>query len=452
MADTIYERAWGHYISLIDFLVNTGTTRPGEFQPYNLATALPYTKQHPNFDLFLIQNACNYVAPRVPVETDSEGSRNKQLSHNNKLDEAYAGFLVELDDILLKEVDPSERPEYVKLNGELETAQGKYNDYVTFVHDRWADELARRNIPEDQREAERIIFERDRSYSSELERRKRGIQAASARLNAYLRKVTPKEYWRLVDAKAWFEDPNYQIKLPSVAAFDDERKKQYWSQFHQQVIAFDLDDFLTRDSERDRTFDTQSEDYSRVEEKWQVKASARWGLFSGGGSAERRRMEEISQKKHFVFKVTAKRIEEFDIFRAKWFQDVLFETVGKKFRQYWGPSGLLGAIPYSVVVARGLTLEGKLEEEYRRTLEEYFKSGGSFGFGPFFSASGGYEKDAKYMNFTKTADGFSLKDSDTTIRLLGARVRRFNWDENEARSYHSIPDIAEFVRIASKNP
>lgn len=451
MSDSIYQRAWGHYISLLEFLVDKGTPRSGDIQPFNLATPLPYTKQHSNYDLFLLQSACNYVAPRVPVEDRSDDSRNDQnLSHNDKLTDAYSTFLVELDDLLLREIDPTKKVEYEKFKNELELAQRNHNDYVTFVHDRWAEELARRSIPSDQIEAERVIFERDRSYSAELERRRAIVRAASGRVNAFLRKATPKEFWRLVDAKGWFEDPGYQILLPTVAAFDTDAKKQYWSRFHLQTLEFDLEEFLQNSAERNREFKTEREEYSRVEEKWQVSAGAKWGLFSGGGSAERRRLEEISQKKHFSFKLTAKRIEEISIFRGRWYQDVLFETVGNEFPQYWGPSGLLGAIPYSLIVARGLTIEVKLEEEYRKTVEDFVRGSATFGFGPFFSSSASGHRDAKYMTFTKTGDGFQLADSDTTVRLLGARVRRFNWNDEAARLYHTPLVKSDLTRINFK--
>lgn len=56
------------------------------------------------------------------------------------------------------------------------------------------------------------------------------------------------------------------------------------------------------------------------------------------------------------------------------------------------------------------------------------------------------------MNFTKTNDGFSMSDSDSTIRLLGARVRRFNWSRDEARGYYSPITMSDFKGIVSNKP
>jgi len=185
------------------------------------------------------------------------------------------------------------------------------------------------------------------------------------------------------------------------------------------------------------SFSTETEDYERVETKWKAKVKSKWGIFSGDGSIERRQLEEIRDKHKFSVAIKMKKFEEVDVYRAPWFQPLLFDTVGKEFPEFWGPGGLLASYPISLLLCRGLTLDVEIDNEYRRRLERFFATKGRASFGPFFAAGASYSKDEKYMNYRKTRKGFQLIDNDKTIRVLGCRVRRPNWDDEEAEQYYS---------------
>ena len=50
------------------------------------------------------------------------------------------------------------------------------------------------------------------------------------------------------------------------------------------------------------------------------------------------------------------------------------------------------------------------------------------------------------MDFKKTSTGFKLVDNDETIRLLGGRVKRFNWSEDSVDSYYSELDKNDLTK------
>jgi len=435
MADEIFERAWGHYITMLEKLINSGTPKDGVFQPFNLATLLPYNKDKKNYNNFLLYNASNFVAPTMPSYSNEKINEQK-LEHPSKLEEAYANFLDEFNDLLVDALSSERRKNYDTMKKELSASQTELSNYAIFVNDEWNKYRVRNNIPADRLESERIIFEREYGYSMQIDRYKEETKRINVRINAFLKSNTPRELWRLVDSKAYFDDPNYSVDLPPSGTFDDNSMRQYWRKFRMQFPILDLEEFLSNDNNISRNFDTKSEDYSRVETTWKVKTKARWGIFSGGGSAERRKMEEISNKNHFAFDISFKRFEEVEIFRDKWFQDSLFASIGKKFPQYWGPNGIMGAIPYSLILARGTTISVTIDDEYRKTLEQFVSGGGSFGFGSFFSIGGDYRKDEKYMNFNSTTNKFTISDGEKTIRIIGARVKRHNWNDEFYKEYY----------------
>jgi len=78
-------------------------------------------------------------------------------------------------------------------------------------------------------------------------------------------------------------------------------------------------------------------------------------------------------------------------------------------------------------------------------MEKFIKAGGSFGLGTWFSIGGEYKKDEKYMNFTLTNEGFKIFDSEKTIRLIGSRVIRFNWNSEYYQSYFEDVSTEELI-------
>jgi len=436
MADAIFQKAWAHYLDLLDFLAGNPAKIDGVLQPYNLATLLSYSQSAQNYNVFLALNMCNYVAPTTPFLDNTAQFSESVPNFPSRLDEVYISFLQEFDDILLNALDPSEQVDYSKLEGKFQDAQTRYNDYQVFVDQEWMRYVAAHpEIPAEELPAERRIFERDRGYSAELQRRRAVIKTWSGKMNAFLRKNTPKELWTIIDAKAYLEDENFQVRLPTFPQFDSPTKKDLWEFFPTQNPVFDLDEFLTNDNFVTRKFKTVDGSYSKVETKWSVSAKGKWGLFGGSASAEGRKMEEITNRTEFEFEVGFKRLQEVEIFRHKWYQDKLFGTLGKQFSQYWGPNGSMAVIPYSLIFARGTKISVKISEEFRRALEKFFKAGGSMSWGGFVSAGGSYSKDEKYLWYKETDDGFTLEDNEATVRVLGARVRRFNWSSEQAKEY-----------------
>jgi hypothetical protein len=142
-------------------------------------------------------------------------------------------------------LDPTAKSGYDNLQKEFQAAQKSYNDYAGYIEDQWQRYISQHpEIPTDQYEAERRIFERDRGFSAELQRRRKLIRAASVKLNAFIRKNTPKELWTIIDAKTYYEDENFQIRLPSSPIFDSPTKKDLWTFFHAQSPVIELDEFL----------------------------------------------------------------------------------------------------------------------------------------------------------------------------------------------------------------
>lgn len=275
------------------------------------------------------------------------------------------------------------------------------------------------------------------------------VRRKNARLNAWLRSTLPREFSRLIDARTYFDDENYWVKLPVAPSHDSTSQQYLWRLFRMQFPLLDIDEFLTNENAIEKSFSSTEEHYKRVETKWKVKAKAKWGIFSGGASAERRKMEELSTKEEFSCKISFKRFQEVEIYRDRWFQDVLFLTIGSDLSDFWGPNGLLAAIPVSLIFARGMAVEVEVSSEYKRELEKFFKGGGSASFGPFFSGGGSYSRDERYMDFKSTSNGFKLTDGDQTIRILGGRVKRYNWSQDSAAAYHSKL-LEEDVSVASE--
>jgi hypothetical protein len=440
MANNIFERAWGNYSALFEFLTQSDfDDSKGLIQPYNFATLLSYSTESPNYNRFLLLNASNYVGPTTPaMSNDEHQEKSTVLEHPARLTNAYQSFLEEFDRRIAKAIDPSDEPEYEEREDDIEIAQVEFEDYLGKVDEKWADYIdSRPDIPVEERRSRRIEWERDRGYSQGIQRRRNKIRRKNARLNAWLRSKLPREFSRLIDARTYFDDENYWVKLPVSPTHDSVSSKNLWRLFRMQFPLLDLDEFLSNDNVVSSSFSTSEEHYKRVETKWKVKAKSRWGIFSGGASAQRRKLEELSTTEEFTCKISFKRFQEVEIYRDRWFQDVLFLTVGKDLGDFWGPNGMLAAVPVSLIFARGMSVDVQVSSEYKRELEKFFSAGGSASFGPFFSGGGSYSKDERYMDFKRSDNGFTLSDGDQTVRILGGRVKRYNWSDEGAESYHS---------------
>lgn len=446
MAD-IFQRAWGNYCALLEFLVNGKPNddedwfdeEKGLVQLYAFASLLPYTLSKDNYDNYLLMNAVNYVSPGK-VDHDNSGhlEKHSQLEHRTPLVPQYGYFLDRLDVLIAQAVDPRDEPQYEKLQEKVRRSQQDLLNYQRFVDGSWSDYVLNNpGIPAEELRARRVIWERDNGHSIQLRHLKNLVSLDNSRLNAWLRSKLKPELHALLRARQFFDDPGYQIKLPVAADHDDPSKVDYWREFHMQLPRIQLDEFLANDAAVTHSFLSKEEHYKRVEEKWKVSAKGRWGLFRAGGSAERRKLEELSTKTEFSVEVSFKRFEEVPIFRDEWFQEVLFSTVGKQFAEFWGPGGLLATYPKTMIVARGMTVKVGISDEYKKVLEQFFASGGSVGFGPFFSGSGNYSKDEKYMDYKFAQQGFELSDSEKTVRLLGARVARPNWSKALVDEHYS---------------
>ena len=212
MSDDIFKRAWGNYSALFEFLTGSEfDDSKGLIQPYNFSSLLSYKKDAPNYNLFLLLNASNYIGPTLPDMDNSEHlDQNSVLQHPNKLTDAYQSFLEAFDRRIANALDPSDEDEYSKRERDIEIAQVEYEDYYGRVDEKWADYLdSRPDIPVEERSARRIIWERDRGYSQGVQRRRDKIRRRNARLNAWLRSRLPKEFSRLIDARTYFDDENY---------------------------------------------------------------------------------------------------------------------------------------------------------------------------------------------------------------------------------------------------
>jgi hypothetical protein len=451
----IFERAWGNYAAFLEFVINGKPSddedwfdeKKGLVQMYAFASLLPYTLTKDNYDNFLLMNSVNYVSPgKVDHDNSDHVEKHTQLEHRTPLVPQYSYFLDRLDSLIAEAVDPRDEPKYEELQGKVTKSQQSLLNYQRFVDGGWADYVLNNpGIPTEELRARRVIWERDNGHSIQLKHLKNLVSQDNSRLNAWLRSKLKPELHALLKARQFFDDPGYQIKLPIAADHDDPSKIDYWREFPMQLPRMQLDEFLTNDAMVSHTFLTKEEHYKRVEEKWKVSAKGRWGIFRGGGSAERRTLEELSTKSEFSVEVSFKRFEEVPIFRDEWFQEVLFSTVGKQFAEFWGPGGLLATYPKTLIVARGMTVKVGISDEYKRTLEKYFATGGSVRFGPFFSGGGNYSKDEKYMDYRFTQQGFELSDSEKTIRLLGARVARPNWSKALADGYYSPITIDDLM-------
>jgi len=349
----IFSKAWGNYIALFEFLTNPDgkdggfNEQKGLVQTYNFASLVPYNLTATNYNNFLLLNAINYVAPGAPyVDTTKHLDNASKLEHVSPLVSSYSRFLDQLDDLIVGALDPSALPDYQVREKKVSAAQTELENYQTYVHDKWADWVAANpNIPREEIPSRRIIWERDNSYSATIDRKRRNIQFANAQLNAWLRTKLPLELHLLLQARTYFDDSGFSIDLPVAANHDKPELKHYWRRFHMQLPIFDFDEFLENDSSVTSSLSTREEHYKKVETHWKANVKHRWGIFSGGASTEKRTLEELSTKSEFSFTVHFDRFEEVEIFRDKWFEPLLFDTVGKNLKEYWGPGGLFAAAP-----------------------------------------------------------------------------------------------------------
>lgn len=429
----VFEKAWGNYVAMLEFLTNPDgedggfNDQKGLIQLFNFATLLPYSSKAPKFNEFLLSNAINYAAPGGAYEGPEdieEGS--VRLEHISQLVPNYSRFLDQMDDLIRDAVNPTDLPEYKDFQDRVSKAQSELEDYQRYVDGKWSDWVQNNpGFPQDQLEGQRIIWERQNGHSSRIQTAQQGVSFANARRNAWLRSKISGELHALLDARTYFDDPGYHRKLPVAANHEDQR--ELWESFHIQVPLVDIDDFLQNDDSITFDFSTEEEHYSRVETKWKGKAKAKWGRFGGGGSVNRRKLEELSTKSKFACKISFTKFQEVEVHRAKWFQPILFDTIGVRFKEFWGPRGLLATYPVTLLMCRGMKVSVTISDEYKKTLEEFISGGGRVSFGPFFSGGASGSRDARYMDFRKTTEGFELIDNSKTIRLLGCRVRRPNW-------------------------
>lgn len=446
MADTILDRAWGHYISTVNFLMtgnpNSVTTNNGYFQPFNLATLLSYSDKE-NFTEYLLHNVADYVGPNFPVNDNTIAEENLRFATN--LEKNYGKFLDEFSK-LVRDVLAAQRVSIKDLEDELAQLRLDKTNIETNMNSGWVNYATQNHIDVSDND-KKIIWLREAGWTRTIEEKIDEIRAKTIQINETIKDAIDPSLRPLIDAKSYFGDKGYMVDLPPSPSFNDPEKfRRYWQWFHVQRPEIDIDEFMTNNAEINHSFDTTRDTYSRVETVWGVKAKAKWWKFSGGGSTERRRLDELSTHTHFSFNVSFKRFQEVKIHRSDWFQDVLFSTIGSKLKGYWGTTGILATIPYSIVFARGTKIEVTLSDEFKSVIEQFFNGGGSFSYGPF-SAGGNYRRDEKYMTFQKTNNGFSLVDGDKTLRILGGCVQRPNWNHEDAKSFFSLDLKSNFDNL-----
>lgn len=451
----LHERAWGNYVAMMEFLLNGGNgaeafnEQRGLIQMFSFASLLTYSDDAERFNEFLLLNAVNFATPgNANVDNGDDTTARTRVQYSLKLSDAYEALLNVLDVLLEDSIDPVSKPEYQVYLKRISAARRELDSHNSYVNSRWR-EWRRDNpsFPETELYSERIIWERDNGYSMDRTQLRRSLKTAQVSRNAWLRRHTPAAVQEIIKARTYFDDENHLLKLPIAPAHEERR--HLWQPFHMQLPTVSIQDFLRGTDKIEETFKSESRDYSRVETHWKVKAKAKWGIFSGGGSSERRKLEEISKSSTFESTVSAVRLQEVDIFRSQWFQPVLFETVGREFEEFWGPGGMLATYPVSLIICRGLKVKVDVDAKYKRTLEKLFKAGGRASFGPFFSGGGSYSSNKKFMKYRMTQKGFELFDDPTTVRLLGCRVRRPNWQGNADKvtglSEEKLTDAASFL-------
>jgi hypothetical protein len=151
---------------------------------------------------------------------------------------------------------------------------------------------------------------------------------------------------------------------------------------------------------------------------WNAGVDAKWGLWSGGGTAESSEGRTNSKSTSDSFKMNAK-VGVVRIYRP-WYNPAIFQM-----RNWTTPdlpdgvsdgkgNGALPLVPTALIVARDFELSGSFSTEDKSHFESALKTEARVGWGPF-QVSGGYSN-------SKSKDTLNSSFNGTTLKVPGIQI------------------------------
>lgn len=182
----------------------------------------------------------------------------------------------------------------------------------------------------------------------------------------------------------------------------------------------DIERFKTDTNRLTVEFEHGKGESSTIEKRWNGSAGVRVGWFSFGGSASRTEIERKSSEQTEKVSFTFQNVDEFTVYRDKWYKANLIEQYGSQPGGLWGTNGIFNIIPVSYVLARGLVMEATTTDEVKSYMETQFQGGGNIGIGPF--NFGGSKSETRIQStFERTNTGVKITDISNSVHIIAIK-------------------------------
>lgn len=382
------------------------------------------------------------------------------LTSGSDLASEYEKFLRKLRTYVVKvNLKPDEQQKIAELDGLLERAKNKINDFAKLDRTNWkqfaemmgyqyGDEVAfqqwavhnghRRDIEalvlsiQDWEFDKRTIL--DRKYPEPSDREI--VQAEFDFTNPYMRLRYPLHPDRDYPNGASF-NVTYLSGLPlgSSGQFDDRR-----------VVTWDKPlDFIMENGAGGFTakLDRTTSSSSSITTDWSGSASGSYGLFiSVRASASEHRQIQEDFSNGTSLELSAKSAFKTEIVYPKWFQPILFQNKRVvdnliEFESFFGKKGSLLYYPSHLVLVRGFSIKFTSTQSWTFDYKKRYSASGGGGFNAFgfgFGGGGSYEEDMREHNVDVANTHLTIGDDEKTVRFVGYVLRKVTVFDDHRRS------------------
>jgi hypothetical protein len=432
---------WDAYLGELERNVGPSTDL-SLLQPYRASRGFPVDAvKYPKFSNFLANQEANSV-------TDFSATSNHPIYTNARLTERYSRFLADLSrTVAWKDMTDAEKIREQTLNTEKDDRRRDLEVFEDRVDARWLSYKTAHGIPSDGNEwLARQRWESHYGYIQDRTTLRDKLFDAISKHWLFLQSVIPPGQAALRTAIEYWQNTSYEESFPPSTAYESETSHDHWGRFKSQTLQMNYDDFFKNDSKRSLTIEETTKQSETRKNNWNASGGYSLGFISvggsGGGSSDETHIRENTEK----IEISWQRLEEVPIFRAPWFQPVLFTTYGTLVKGYWGPGGLLSCFPTHVVVARGLKISLYIKEMAKDVFNRVVAGSGDVRIGPW-SIGGGGGSEEHTEKFSEKSFGYLIEDSTSTARILAVRVERPNYSSVAPNDFRALVED-NFSRVA----
>lgn len=410
------QTAWEIYWKAIENLMG-GDSNYTVVQPLAIASRVEFDSGYPKHNLYLKNSLGNRIPTWGALYRNTAGLTvsDEYLAFMDRINEAVVGDQSGEEQRRLREIDNQRKDIRTRRNALRREIKVAWDDYcfVTPANSQMS----------------YAMWLQEEGWETELGILTRELESINGRYIVVFNN-TGGVVAEIGRATAALEASTSKYRLP--ATTDEENQPpESWSEFYKTAIQVDIQRFKQDRVETTIQVSEEQHRSSNISKWWGGGGSVSYGWFGFGGgfggTSNHSQVIRNTESHTLSLKINFKNVSSFPIVREPWFKEGLIRQYASKLpRSFWEANGRLNLIPTSVLLAHGLSIDVKTDDETRDYYYESHRTSGRAGFriGPWsFGGSGGSTSTTENTSVEKTETGFKV--SDTSGRAVVLAVSSF---------------------------